>query len=185
MINNILGKNIYLREVQYSDSKKIVKWRNDNNIGKYLTRKKLTLTKQKLFIEEYFKRENDFYFIAELKNKKVPIGTVAVFNYDKITKIAEWGRIIVLPEYSLAAFEIAFLSIQFAFEELKINKIYGAVQKENKVAHRFDLSLGFVEEGILRSHYWNGKKCDDLILIAMFKDEYKKLKYKYKKIIIK
>ena len=85
----------------------------------------------------------------------------------------------------MAAFEIAFLSIQFAFEELKINKIYGAVQKENKVAHRFDLSLGFVEEGILRSHYWNGKKCDDLILIAMFKDEYKKLKYKYKKIIIK
>ena len=53
MINNILGKNIYLREVQYSDSKKIVKWRNDDNIGKYLTRKKLTLTKQKLFIEEY------------------------------------------------------------------------------------------------------------------------------------
>ena len=44
MIDNILGKNICLREVQYSDSKQIVKWRNDDNIGKYLTQKKLTLT---------------------------------------------------------------------------------------------------------------------------------------------
>lgn len=185
MIDNILGVNICLREVQYSDSEQIVKWRNDDNIGKYLSNTELTLTNQKLFMEEYFKRENDFYFIAELKNNKVPIGTVAVFNYDKIAKIAEWGRILILPEYSLVAFETAFLSIQFAFEKLKINKIYGAVQKENKVAHRFDLSLGFVEEGILHSHYWNGEKCDDVILIAMFKDEYKKLKYKYKKIVIK
>ena len=176
----IKGKNICLREISHGDTDTIVAWRNREDLGKFLKREnKLTKRSHTDFINNYFKKNNDFYFVAETKDLKIPIGTVAIYDVDFLSKRAEFGRLIVDDKYRTFAFEISFLALQFGFETLKLNKIYGAAQKENRKAVRFVLGLGFTEEGLLKRHWWNGEKFDDVIPLAMFNDGYLKLKEKY------
>ena len=184
-VSIIKGKHIILREVTYKDVDRIVSWRNDKNLGKFLGTEKLTKKKQCEFLKHYFERDNDFYFIAEMIAYSKPIGTVAIFDIDYASKRAEFGRLLVLNNCRMFSFEISYLALKFAFETLKLHKVYGGVQKENIKALRFDLSLGFHKEGILKEHWWNGQKLDDVILAAMFEDDYIKLKEKYQRLVEK
>lgn len=176
----VKGKNVNLRKINRKDTDTVLAWRNSEDLGRFLRRKnKLTKQFHIDFLKKYFKKNNDFYFIAEIKDSKIPIGTVAIYDVDFLSKRAEFGRLLVDDKYRVFAFEISFLAMQFGFEILKLNKIYGAVQKENKKTLRFDLGLGFREEGLLKHHWWNGEKFDDIIPLAIFSDGYRKLKEKY------
>ena len=185
---SIIGKSILLREVKYSDAQTILDWRNCPDVGKYFDNsdgKKRTLDDQKKFLDYYYKTESDHYFIAELKKSKAPVGTVAIYNHDPYASKAHWGRVIVDPKFRFFALEMSFLSIRYGFENLKLNKLTGDVQTENSGALKFDYALGFEKEGLLKESHWNGTKNDDVILLAMFKDQYLKLKTRYEKLILK
>lgn len=123
----IEGKHIRLREVNYDDTDTIISWRNDDKLGRVLKDEKLTKERHYQFLQHYFKKDNDFYFVGETKVSKIPIGTVAIFDVSFISRRAEFGRIVVSENYRLFVFEISYLALEFAFETLKLHKVYGQI----------------------------------------------------------
>ena len=72
------GNLVSLREVSYNDIDDIISWRNDIELSLYLNSpEKLTYETQFKYLEKYFKK-NEYYFIIELKNSAIKIGTVYV-----------------------------------------------------------------------------------------------------------
>lgn len=55
----------------------------------------------------------------------------------------------------------------YPFVQLKLNRITGLVPATNKRALKFDLSLGFVSEGLIRK----GLPGDDLVILGMLREE--------------
>jgi RimJ/RimL family protein N-acetyltransferase len=51
--------------------------------------------------------------------------------------------------------EVSLLVIEYAFQQVKLHKIVSFVYSFNKIAQDITLKLGFVQEGLLRDHYYN------------------------------
>ncbi len=66
--------------------------------------------------------------------------------------------------------------ICYAFEELKLNKVWLEAYTDNRVGRGLYESTGFHLDGILRQHHKTGRGILDQMQFSMFKDEYKKLK---------
>ena len=66
--------------------------------------------------------------------------------------------------------------ITYAFEELKMNKVWLEAYTDNKVGRSLYDSLGFHIDGILRQHHRTERGILDQMQFSMLKDEYKKLK---------
>ena len=166
------GRHVLLREIQYEDTELIVDWRNDSEQGKFLQTEPLTKKVHIEFLHHYFKRDNDFYFIAETKKSRKPVGTIAIYNVDIRCKRAVFGRLYILEKYKIYALEMSYLALRFAFEILQLHKVCADVQQKNMKALRFDSMLGFHKEAVLKEHMWNGEMFDDVVLFAMFKQDY-------------
>lgn len=143
----IEGKIINLRLVKEEDADFILKLRNDKELSKFISPTNISLEEQIEWIKSYKIRENknkEFYFIVENK-EKVCCGTVRIYNID--FKMAEgiWGSFIldkIRPDG--ASNEVMELSLKFAFENLKLEKLYLDVRKENyKAIHIYEKN-GFI-----------------------------------------
>jgi len=62
--------------------------------------------------------------------------------------------------------------LRFAFEELKLNKVFVNVLKNNLKALRFFQSNGFIQEGINRSYSLDDNIPIDAIVLSMISKEY-------------
>jgi len=178
-VDDQTGRNVRLREITYEDTPRIVAWRNDPVLGEFLGTDSLDGAKQNAFLDRYFTKDDDFYFVAENLQTGLPIGTVALYDVNMLAKNAEWGRLLVLQDQRVHAMETSLLLLRFAFEELGLHKVHCLVQNRNQRALHFDMKLGFREEGVLKEHYWNGRSIDDLHCLAMFKSDYETFKKKY------
>ena len=173
------GRHVLLREIQYEDTELIVLWRNDREQGKFLQTEPLTKEMHIEFLHHYFKRDNDFYFIAETKKSRKPVGTIAIYNVDIRCKRAVFGRLYILEKYKIYALEMSYLALRVAFETLQLHKVCSDVQRKNMKSLRFNSMLGFHKEAVLKEHMWNGEMFDDVVLFAMFKQDYEQLVNRY------
>ncbi|WP_375567403.1 GNAT family N-acetyltransferase [Oceaniradius stylonematis] len=62
--------------------------------------------------------------------------------------------------------------LKFGFDDLNLRKIYVHVNKSNADACRLYEKLGFVKEGDMRSHYFIDGRWDDVLIMAMFKQDH-------------
>ncbi|MFC1770405.1 GNAT family N-acetyltransferase [Candidatus Margulisiibacteriota bacterium] len=167
------GQYIRLREVSPDDTEFILKWRNDEKLGRYLTfsNEKLLRKRHELFLKDYFDRGEDYYFICEKVDNSEKIGTFSIYNIDQHAQKAEIGRCFMTPKNSVYGFEMMMMLLKFAFEHLKLNKIYGIQLESNPVLECY-LACGANKEGVLKDHHWNGQKLDNIVLTAIFKHEF-------------
>ena len=101
---------------------------------------------QRRWIESYFERAGDYYFIVETTAGKA-VGTIGI--YDIKDGIGQWGRWIILPEVQVAAFPAVVLVHQAAFDVLGMTALTGsAVSTAEKVLgfhRRFGAEFTHVE----------------------------------------
>jgi RimJ/RimL family protein N-acetyltransferase len=145
---HIKGFAFRLRPIALSDAKFIVELRNDSTLTKYLHPISPLVKDQEAYLENYFTREGDYYFVIERMN---PEGLIALYNIDKNAKKAEFGRW-VLRRGSQAAVESALLLYQVAFNHLNLERVYCHTIKENHKVVSFHNSCGLTTERILRQH---------------------------------
>jgi [ribosomal protein S5]-alanine N-acetyltransferase len=166
------GNSIRLREITPSDTEFIISHRNNEEIGKYVSfsDKKLTKKEHAEFMSAYYKNNNEYYFIAENLQNNERIGAICLYNIDIESKKAEIGRLFIVPEARMLSFDMTVLTLNFAFEVLNLNKVYG-IQRELNPSVEFFLYLGAKKEGLLKEHYWNGKEFENAVYIAVFKKD--------------
>lgn len=138
--NPISGKYINLRTAEISDAEFIISLRLNKILSKYLKSTDPSIEKQKLWIEQKQKQNNDYHMIIELKDR-TKIGVIAV--YDIKDSIFEWGRWIITPNSPIyVALESCYLAYDFAFNTLGLEATKSKIRKNNKSVLRFHINYG-------------------------------------------
>ncbi|EHC5633084.1 GNAT family N-acetyltransferase [Campylobacter coli] len=129
------GLNYRLRMVNINDADFIIYIRTEDlERNRYIHPISCDIQKQKEWIKQYLKKDNDYYFIIENKINGKPEGLISIYNIEHSK--AEWGRWI-LQKGSLASFESVLLIFEVAFQKLNLNEIYCRTIADNKPVVEF------------------------------------------------
>jgi len=134
------GYGVRIRPVRMSDAAFIVWLRNRDHAKGKLGDSATTVSAQERWLEDYFERAGDFYFIAETQSDGIPVGTTSI--YDQYGGAAETGRFVVIPE-APAAFQISLLTYDLAFERMQLKELRATSVATNRTVHSYVRKLGF------------------------------------------
>jgi hypothetical protein len=109
---SISGYNTRLRPVEIANAEFILGLRTIPRVIGKVGDTVPAVSEQRRWIQDYFKRCNDYYFIIDsLENQ--PWGTIGIYSFT--AKRAEWGRWFILPDI-MATLPSGTLAHQLAFE---------------------------------------------------------------------
>jgi RimJ/RimL family protein N-acetyltransferase len=153
----ISGYNTRLRPVRLADAEFILRLRTMPHVLGTVGDTVPEITEQRRWIESYFGRPNDYYFIIESLQGQ-PWGTVGLYNFKETG--AEWGRWILIPGI-LAALPSAVIIHKLAFEVLGLTELRGEVVGDNTKVLSFHRRLGSEQVGIApHSRMIQGRRAD-------------------------
>ena len=115
--------------------------------------------------------EEIYWAIRQISTDRL-IGYVTLFNIDYISKNSEIGIYISNFRGSGIGTEVIFECLDRGFQDLVLEKIYARVIISNVGGIKLFQKCGFAREGVLKRHYWNGKKWEDIVIMSKFRDEY-------------
>ena len=118
----VRGKYINLRIATENDAEFILDLRLNPLLNKYIGQTDPNIEKQRSWLRNSFEKTNEFYFIIESKERN-PYGTIAIYNIDYESGVAEWGRwIIKLGSNVFFPVEAMILAFYFDFTILGLKK---------------------------------------------------------------
>lgn len=171
----MIGQNIYLRILEETDIPLTTKWINDPEISEimgYLPVKPLASQ------EQWYKsiaNDNSRYIFAvcdKLTNEH--IGNVGLGNIDYVHRHCMFNIFLVKRENRSRGIgtEATRLLLNFAFGKLNMNKVHLRTSARFIEANKMYLRLGFVNEGVMRQHYYTNGAYEDKIIYSILKSEY-------------
>jgi RimJ/RimL family protein N-acetyltransferase len=118
---------VRLRPVRLDDASFIVWLRHLEHVVGRVGDSATDVASQQRWLEVYFAREGDYYFVAETP-AGIPVGTYGI--YGVVGRIAESGRWIMRPGVP-AALPSGFGLAEIAFHRLKLSKLIGTTITTN------------------------------------------------------
>ena len=171
---------IALKKILIEDANKISKWKSDPNLANLiLSTSKLTSVSDAItWIQENSRdpnqRINGVYLLNE--NNEL-IGITRLMFIDFVSGVAEFGFYIGdETKRGLGYGNIALqLTIDQAFKDLKLRKLFLRVSANNEKALNLYLKYNFIKEGLLKEHYYNldFNRFEDIIYMSLFNSENK------------
>lgn len=173
-----MEKTVYFRAFEEEDAEFIYKWMNDDELKKMsvgVNRRMcrdeaLEWVKAKMFDN----RNQVFWAICSKENDKM-IGYASLVNIHYINRSAETGAIMIAdPDYNdgIAWIESILFLLEYAFERLGLNRIYGESLMGHKMSNRVGPLMFMQVEGILRQAAFKNGQFYDLQYVGILKDEY-------------
>lgn len=139
-----------LRPIRLDDAKLVVDVRlEDQERNQYIHAISEDLDVQKKWLESYFEREGDYYFVVENMLTGESEGLVGI--YDLADGKAEWGRWVV-KKGSLASAESLDLLFRLAFDTLGLTELYCRTICDNERVVSLHDSLPQLRRGLLENH---------------------------------
>ncbi|MDB2536651.1 GNAT family N-acetyltransferase [Alphaproteobacteria bacterium] len=164
------GLSCRIRPICVDDAAFVVELRTGElSRSKYINPISDSIEDQVAWIEEYFTRKDDYYFVVENCFTGAPEGLIGIYNIDK--KSGEWGRWIIKPG-SLMAAESVELIFRFAFEELEFEKLFCRTIAENQQVVSFHDSIGQARNATLSDYILLRGTQYDAIEHILTKDAY-------------
>ena len=155
------GYGYRLRPIRSTDASFVVQVRReDMERNCYIHPISDDVTEQERWLEAYFDREGDYYFVIESRITGQPEGLIAF--YDVADGRAEWGRW-VIRKGSLSAVESVYLLYRIAFEQVGLQELYCRTLCENKAVVSAHTSMGELTRGIIKNSASLGGKFYDAI----------------------
>jgi len=176
-MGRITGKTIVLREYRSEDLSALRGWVNDNETTKYLGgfyRRPQTWEQT----EEWLMRRlngdagGESFVIADREGMKY-LGQCDLMMIDSVARKAELA-IVLSPENRLRGIgkEALSLLLSYAFRTLNLNRVWLKCAVNNKPAVSCYKSVGFREEGILRSDLFIDGEYADAVVMGILKEEF-------------
>ncbi len=138
IVKPIVGKYVILKSPTVEDAEFTLKLRQDPQICKYLPCINSTVEKQKEWIDNNRKKEDDYFFVVwTISGNR--IGTISV--YDITENSGEGGRLALIGTVEENV-EATLLLYDFCFNNLQLKSVTGYVMSENKRAIRFNVMMG-------------------------------------------
>lgn len=149
----------YLRKLENSDASNMLEWMHDSNVNCNFRFdfSKMTLDDVNNFIHNSFDEKNQHFAIVDEQNEYM--GTISLKNINKVDNNAEYAIVTRTVAHGKGlALEATKEILNYAFNELKLHKVYLNVLEENRRANRFYEKCGFKFEGMSKEFlYIKGK----------------------------
>jgi len=163
-------KDVKLRPIRLADAPRYVKWLNDPEITRFLSRSPgITLAEEKAWIRNAKKDKSKKVFAITYRGRH--IGSVSLDHLVKSYKKASFG--IFIGEQKFQNMGIGTIAtrkiLAYGFNALKLHKISLQVMPKNKQAIKVYRRLGFRREGYLKDEIVKKSKYRDIILMAKIK----------------
>jgi len=173
---------VAIRRIGLNDTDNIVKWRNQSFVrNKLFFQGELTKSNHIEYYKNNIETGRVIQFIISIKGdgelQFTDVGTAFLKNIDSNNKKAEFGIFIGEPSalgqgYGTAAIKKIMC---YAFEELKLNRIYLQVLDNNLPAIKSYQKSGFMIEGVLKQSFFVDDAFIDVCVMAITKDNWEKL----------
>lgn len=165
--------NISLKKFTAADISNKVRWINDESNNMYLHYElPLEIEKTQRWFESIKNRADRYDAVIEADG--VSIGVIGLLNIDVVNLKAEYY--ITLGEASYKRKGISYIASQqllkYAFEILKLNKVYLNVDADNVAACNLYEKLGFRCEGVFKEDILHREKLIDRKRYAILKKEW-------------
>jgi RimJ/RimL family protein N-acetyltransferase len=142
------GFGIRLRPVRMEDAAFIVWLRNLEHVRGKVGDSATDAAGQEAWLEAYFEREGDYYFIPETPGG-IPLGTTGI--YDVRGTSGEKGRHIMRPEVTEVGVPAGMLATDLAFDRLGLSELRSNSVSTNLPVHSLHRKSGFKQVGVLRA----------------------------------
>lgn len=168
-------QNSDLRDLGAKDLETVLKWRNSDRV-------RLNMFSTHVITEEehrnwYLKLDYNTcrYLVFEYRQR--PVGVVNFTEIDHDNNRCNWGFYLgesdVPPGIGLL---MGYLSMEYVFSVLNIRKLCSQVLGNNEKSIKYHRKLGFKEEGRLLQHQLHNGVYMDVIILALFKDDWEGVK---------
>lgn len=176
---------IELRLITESDIEDVRRWRNSDLI-KNVSYNQTDITKEEQQIWYSHLKDNptQIHWIISVDDKN--IGYSCLKGIDLRNKRVEFASLYIGEEdYLLSGLGASaeYKVLEYIYNEFDVNKVFCEVLSFNKKVIQLHKRFGFVEEGILKNHYFINNKFEDVHLLALFRENWFNNKEKILKIL--
>jgi len=166
----LIGNSIYLELLSPDNgSEEYASWMNDPEIYQYLESKwrQITVEDLKEYIKSINDGKNNFLFGIFDKATDKHIGNIKVGPIQHVHRYGDIGIIVGNKNYwgKGVATEAIKLIVQFAFEDLNLNKVTAGMYDINRGSLKAFEKNGFRQVGIWKNHvFFKGEYIDQFIM---------------------
>lgn len=161
-----------LRPITYADREDIFQYASNPIFSEWSPWKTHeTLEDTDAYIQQQLALQNVDAFIwgITLGEEDRVIGTIHLTDYSTVHNRAKLSFILSEDYWTQGIMpEAGEVVVQFAFQQLHIQKIIAECFIENHRTHRVLQKLGMGLEGIAKKHFWLNNHYHDIILYALF-----------------
>jgi RimJ/RimL family protein N-acetyltransferase len=144
MTRTVAGIKINLVEITENDASEIITLRNNPDLNQFLSSQSLISLESQIEWIKHNKERTDNVYFKIVDKDNVFKGTISLYRIENDR--AEFGRFISIN--SIAAVEGEYLILKFAFESMKLNKVYCKTIKESQKVIQMHTKLGFKTVGL-------------------------------------
>lgn len=154
-----------LRPIVAEDLTMLLGWRNSPAIRRFMYSNHEIKQKEHLAWYDAVKADPDRHPLLFLLDER-PSGFV---NIGPIKRggIADWGFYTAPSAEPGTGYKMGACALKFAFQELRLHKLCGEALGHNRASRRYHLRLGFIEEGELQEHYFDGANYHNIIYFGL------------------
>lgn len=175
-------KGFRLREMAEGDLETVLGWRNQPWIrANMYTDHEISLEEHRSWFSRAKHDPASLHLVCESEGE--PIGCVNFTQIDRKNGRAFWGFYLGEengPKGRGAAME--YLALQYAFGPLALRKLCAEVFSFNEKVLKLHDKFGFRQEGVYRRHMLKNGEYQDVVAIALFRDEWEGVAARLEKI---
>jgi RimJ/RimL family protein N-acetyltransferase len=170
----LIGEKVTLRPIKLSDAKRFVAWLSDPAVNHFLSRRKINLKEEYVWIRSLPKKKNEVHFAIDTR-EGVHIGTISL-HVNKQDSFALFGIAIGDKNYWSQGYgtEAMKLIVDYGFRRLKLHRIELEVYDYNVRGIKLYKRLGFKLEGKKRERVKWGKKYYNALQMGILRREWLK-----------
>lgn len=169
--------DLTIESLSKKDASKIAEWKSDKELSKLIMSNysKVSVEEAEEWIERNTSDKNQRLFgvfIKKNNTQKEAIGISRLMFIDFDAKTCELGMYIGNQNYRGYGLgkKALKLTLDFAFKNMRMNKVYLKVREDNIGAVKLYKKVGFKQEGVLREHFNENDSFDNnnILLMALF-----------------
>ena len=168
-MKKIIGKTVYLRPITDEDTDLIINWRNSDAVRPYfIYQKPFTRQGHEKWMETMIRSGLGYQFIVCRIEDDEPVGCAYLRDYDRENNKIEYGVFLGSEDVKGKGIgtEILGLTLEFAFDELKVHKVFARAFADNVASVGSFLKGGFEKEAYLKDEVCVNGEYRDIVLLG-------------------
>ncbi len=161
-----------IRDLKQEDLGSMVRWRNDATVNRYLADRLKSMEEACAWYER-MRADSRVWLKAIVQDDRL-IGYATVESLDEANRKCELALVIGEPgEWGkgIGQFVLAEM-LRYAFETLRMHRVWAAVVDGNERSERLVKSAGFVKEGVMRETILINGQYANLLCYSILENEY-------------